>query len=232
MTHTVSCRRAANMLERSPAFKNNGKVIATNLRLFGEKVMIAGQSLRKMYRKGSFVFTAFDIEIDGMMKKLENLEYGDIKYFSNRLNKLADIIKGFRITVADTIKSVTDAENTRDGTEKYIIEGIREAENFIVDTSKVNSVDLIKSKGDLQIVNDIMRHLHNTALHLDKVNKILIDYEDKLYDLSTEMSQITTGDYDDILNLSKTDLKYLKNSVDILKKTHDKFVRKENLIEG
>ncbi|CAB5122527.1 unnamed protein product [Rhizophagus irregularis] len=231
MAHTVSCRRAANMIERSPAFKNNGKMIASNLRLFGEKVMIAGQDLRKMYRKGSFVFTAFDIEIDAMMKKLEKLEYGDIKYFSNRLNKLADIIKEFRIMVADTIKSVTDAENTRDGTEKYIIEGIREAENFIVDF-KSNSVEITKSKVDLQITNDIMKHLHNAALHLDKVNKILIDYEDKLYDLSTEMSQITTGGYDDILNLSKTDLKYLKNSVDILKKTHDKFVRKENLIEG
>ncbi|PKC75492.1 hypothetical protein RhiirA1_407618 [Rhizophagus irregularis] len=218
MAHTVSCRRAANMIERSPAFKNNGKMIASNLRLFGEKVMIAGQDLRKMYRKGSFVFTAFDIEIDAMMKKLEKLEY-------------ADIIKEFRIMVADTIKSVTDAENTRDGTEKYIIEGIREAENFIVDF-KSNSVELTKSKVDLQITNDIMKHLHNAALHLDKVNKILIDYEDKLYDLSTEMSQITTGGYDDILNLSKTDLKYLKNSVDILKKTHDKFVRKENLIEG
>ncbi|GBB84931.1 hypothetical protein RclHR1_11500006 [Rhizophagus clarus] len=230
MSHTVACRRAANMIERSPAFKNHGGVIASNLRSFGKKVMIAGQSLRKMYRKGSFVFTAFDIEIDGMMKKLENLEYGDIKYFSNRLNKLADIIKEFRIMVVDTIKSVTDAENTRDGTEKYIIEGIREAEIFIIDFN-ANSVELIKSKEDLQVINDIMKHLHNTALHLDKVNKILIDYEDKLYDLSTEMSQITTGDYDDILNLSKTDLKYLKKSIDILKKTHDKFVRKENLIE-
>src|SRR5277367_4517547 len=96
MIHTVSCRRAANMIERSPAFKNHGNQIASNLRLFGEKVMTAGHSLRKMYRKGSFVFTAFDIEIDTMIKKLENLEFGDIKYFGDRLNKLANIIKEFR----------------------------------------------------------------------------------------------------------------------------------------
>ncbi|CAI2164258.1 7342_t:CDS:2 [Funneliformis geosporum] len=204
MKHTVSCRRVANMIERSPAFNKHGSVIASNLRQFGEMVMIAGQSLRKMYRKGSFVFTSFDIEIEAMMKKLVKLEYGDIRYFSGRLNKLANIVKEFRVIVAEASKSVMDAENVRDGVEKYIIE----------------------AREELLITNDIMRHLQSTAVHLDQVNKILIDYEDKLIDLNTEMIQ---AEEKDILEISITDLQYLKSSIDILKKSHDRFVHKESL---
>ncbi|CAG8511328.1 13025_t:CDS:2 [Funneliformis mosseae] len=226
MKHTVSCRRVANMIERSPAFHTHGNIIASNLRNFGETVMIAGQSLRKMYRKGSFVFTSFDIEIDAMMKKLEKLEYGDIRYFNARLNKLADIVKEFRVIVAEASKSVMDAENVRDGVEKYIIEGNREAQRYI-DENQASFTELNKAKEELLITNDIMKHLQSTAVHLDQVNKILIDYEDKLMDLSTEMSQTEGKDF---LEISKPDLQYLKSSINILKKSHDRFVHKENSI--
>ncbi|POG74384.1 hypothetical protein GLOIN_2v1576649 [Rhizophagus irregularis DAOM 181602=DAOM 197198] len=61
MKHTVACRRAANMIQGSPAFKSHGSQIAKGLRKFGEKIMEAGHLLQKMYSKGSSVYKSLYI---------------------------------------------------------------------------------------------------------------------------------------------------------------------------
>lgn len=226
MEHTVACRRAANMIQRSPAFKNHGYQIAKGLRKFGEKIMEAGHLLQKMYSKGSSVYKSFDVEIEAMMNRLNSnyIRRGEASYFKERLNVLITKIKEFRMLVQQTHNSIYNAENIRHDTEGYIFDGLREAEKFIANNNYCHSVDISKAKNELLIVNDILNHLHKTAGHLDKMEKILKDYEDKLMDISAELEK-TSGDYG-YLEVTKSDLKYLKYAVENSKSSLYKFNKK------
>src|SRR5215469_1715720 len=105
MEHTVACRRAANMIQRSPAFKSHGFQIAKGLREFGEKIMEAGHLLQKTYSKGSSVYKSFDIEIEAMMHQLNSkyVRRGEAKYFKERLNvlitKISKLVRQSHISI-------------------------------------------------------------------------------------------------------------------------------------
>ncbi|CAH1756913.1 261_t:CDS:2 [Entrophospora sp. SA101] len=172
MKHTVACRRAANMVERDPAFRNSGHIIATKLRQFGEKVNDAGNDLQIMYRKGSFVFETFKIEIEAMMDRLDTQDRNKGEFFRERIKKMTSTVQDFSKKVKIAKDSMLNAENHRDGLEKEILTGIREAEKFI-ETGYYNSVDLRKAKDGLGAINEILYHLHNTAVHLDEIIKKL-----------------------------------------------------------
>nr|CAG8489693.1 5423_t:CDS:2 [Entrophospora candida]CAG8504266.1 15220_t:CDS:2 [Entrophospora candida] len=218
MKHTVACRRAANMVERDPAFKNSGHVIASKLRQFGEKVSEAGNDLQIMYRKGSFVFETFKIEIEAMMDRLDTQDRNKGEFFRERIKKMILTVQDFSKKVKIAKDSMLNAENHRDGLEKDILTGIREAEKFINTGS--NSVDLRKAKDGLGAINDILYHLHNTAVHLDEVIKKLRNYENKLTDVQAELS--------DIFVVTKSDFKFLLVAVQALQRSHHKFMAKED----
>jgi hypothetical protein len=226
MQHTVACRNAANMIQHSPAFEKHGTQMATGLREFGEKIIAAGRSLRNMYNKGSSVYHAFDIEIEAMMTKLNSdRKKGHAKYFKTKLNKLAAKVQEYRKLVEKAQSSIQNAEEVRHDTEGYIHDGLREAEKFISNRNNAQHiVDVTKAKKEFEFVNDVLGHLSNTAFHLDRLRKILTNYEDRLLDVEAELGD--TGkedDEDDVFEVTREDLKYLKYSVNNLKSCHEKF---------
>ncbi|CAB4386030.1 unnamed protein product [Rhizophagus irregularis] len=226
MKHTVACRRAANMIQGSPAFKSHGSQIAKGLRKFGEKIMEAGHLLQKMYSKGSSVYKSFDMEIEAMMNRLNSnyIRRGEASYFKERINVLITKIKEFRKLVQQTHTSIHNAENIRHDTEGYIFDGLREAENFIANNNHCRSVDISKAKKELWTVNNILNHLHKTAVHLDMMEKISRDYEDKLMDIPAELDKVG-GTYD-FFEVTKSDLRYLKYAVENSKSSLYKFHKK------
>ncbi|CAG8692582.1 5980_t:CDS:1, partial [Dentiscutata heterogama] len=121
MKHTVDCKITANLIERDPAFKNSGPIIATKLRKFGESVMEAGNDLHVMYRKGSYVFETFKIEIQTMMDKLDVQEPNKSDFFKERIKKMILVVQDFSDKVKKAKDSIIDAENNRDGLEKELV---------------------------------------------------------------------------------------------------------------
>ncbi|RIA88429.1 hypothetical protein C1645_739403 [Glomus cerebriforme] len=224
--HTVSCRNAANMVQSSPAFKDYGSQIASGLRDFGEKITEAGRNLQKLYNKGSSVYKSFDHEIEAMMNRLKmNQKKGETKYFKNKINKLINKIKDFRELVEKTQSSIHNAEEIRHDTEGYIMNGLREARKYVSSNSNEapqHSVDLSEAQKELLFVSELLDHLKDTAIHLDRIRKTLLTYEDKLLDVEAELSS-SGDDDDDVFEVTKEDLKYLKQAVDVLKSTHYKF---------
>ncbi|CAG8731104.1 33035_t:CDS:2 [Racocetra persica] len=222
MKHTVECKRTANLIERDPAFKNTGAVIATKLRKFGESVMEAGNDLQIMYRKGSYVFETFKIEIKTMMDRFDIQEPNKGEFFKERINKMILVVQDFSNKVKKAKDSILDAENNRDGLEKELISGIREAEKFMETTGywKPDSVDLRKAEDGLATVNNILLHLRGAAYRLDEIIKNLRRYENSLFDVNAELGSIFI--------ITKHDFNYLLNSIDVLHRYHRQFMAKEN----
>ncbi|RIB22211.1 hypothetical protein C2G38_2033733 [Gigaspora rosea] len=222
MKHTVDCKITANLIERDPAFKNSGPIIATKLRKFGESVMEAGNDLHVMYRKGSYVFETFKIEIQTMMDRLDVQEPNKSEFFKERIKKMILVVQDFSDKVKQAKDSIIDAENNRDGLEKELVSGIREAEKFVESGGywRPDAVDLRKAQDGLAIVNNILLHLRGAAYRLDEIIKNLRKYENSLFDVN--------ADLESIFIVTKRDFNYLLNSVDILQRNHRKFMAKEN----
>ncbi|CAG8535156.1 9826_t:CDS:2 [Cetraspora pellucida] len=222
MKHTVECKRTANLIERDPAFKDTGAIIATKLRKFGESVMEAGNDLQVMYRKGSYVFETFKIEIGIMMNRLDIQEPNKGDFFKERINKMILVVQDFSNKIKKAKDSIIDAENNRDGLEKELISGIREAEKFMELKGfwKPDSVDLRKAENGLATVNNIFFHLKGAAYRLDDIIKNLRRYENSLFDVNAELGSIFI--------VTKQDFNYLLNSIDVLQRYHRKFMEKEN----
>ncbi|CAG8595967.1 26041_t:CDS:2 [Dentiscutata erythropus] len=222
MKHTVDCKITANFIERDPAFKNSGPIIATKLRKFGESVMEAGNDLHVMYRKGSYVFETFKIEIQTMMDKLDVQEPNKSDFFKERIKKMILVVQDFSDKVKRAKDSIIDAENNRDGLEKELVSGIREAEKFVEASGywRPDSVDLRKAQDGLAIVNNILVHLRSAAYRLDEIIKNLRRYENSLFDVN--------ADLESIFIVTKRDFNYLLNSVEVLQRSHRKFMAKEN----
>ena len=219
MDHTVECKRTANMIERSPAFRNKGKPIATGLRKFGEKIMDAGNSLQVMYRKASYVFETFQTEVQVMLDRLE-LQFPDkSEFFRDRINKMVKVVSEFREKVVKAKESILDAENHRHGLEGDILDGLREAEKYI-DGGDGHAVDLRRAQVELESTNSILNHLHNTANSLDVMIKVLREYEGNLLEVDSKL--------DDIFLVTKDDFNYLIKSLNDLHNTHKRFMRQDN----
>ncbi|PKK80880.1 hypothetical protein RhiirC2_723397 [Rhizophagus irregularis] len=224
--HTVTSRNAANMVQNSPAFKDHGNQIATGLRNFGEKITLAGRHLQNMYNKGSTVYKTFDTDIEAMINRLKQTpKKGDAKYFRNKLSKFENKIKDFRQHVEMTQSSIVNAEETRHDTEGYIIDGLREAEKYISNNNEDSqkTAELSRAKKELQFITDLLGHLDSTAVHLDKIRKILSSYEDKLLNVEAELGTFGKDEEEGIFEVNKEDIKHLKIAVETLKASHLKF---------
>jgi hypothetical protein len=214
------------MVQNSPAFKDHGSQIASGLRDFGEKITLAGRHLQNMYNKGSTVYKTFDTDIEAMINRLkQSAKRGDAKYFKNKLSKLIKKIKDFRQHVEITQSSIVNAEETRHDTEGYIIDGLREAEKYINNNNEDSqkATELARAKKELTFISDLLGHLDSTAVHLDKIRKILSSYEDKLLNVEAELGSFGKDDEDSIFEITREDIKYLKHAVETLKSSHIKF---------
>ncbi|RIA88430.1 hypothetical protein C1645_244593 [Glomus cerebriforme] len=225
--HEVECRRVASMIQRSPAFEFHGCQIATGLRKFREKIIAVGQLLQKMYSKGSEVYKLFDVEIEGMMNRLDlNQRKGKTEYFKERLKILITTIKEFRHLVEETQGSVKDAEKVRDDTEGYIMKGIREAKDFINNDLDYlgHTIDKNMVTKEILVVEKFLSHLKNTASHLEKMKNILLAYEDNLSSVSDELEDVSKEN--ELFEVTKEDLESLKFVVLRAKDSHLKFIER------
>ncbi|GBC06684.1 hypothetical protein RclHR1_00070051 [Rhizophagus clarus] len=199
----------ANKIQRSPIFKSHGTQIGTRLREFGEQIREAGHLLQKVYSKGSSVYKSFDIEIKAMIYRLNsnNIRKNDARYFKERLNALIKKIKEFRKLVQQTYNSIQKAENVGNDTENYIFDGLRKVNTFIVNDGDYYDMDDIEeTKKELDVINEILNHLRDTCGNLDKMGKILKDYENKLIDIYDELDDR----YDGIIEFTREGLESLK----------------------
>ncbi|CAG8585634.1 4649_t:CDS:2 [Funneliformis mosseae] len=221
--HVVACRRAANMIRNSPAFKSYGVHISSGLVSFGEKIVLAGRGLRNMNSKGSSLYESFDVEVDAMMQRLRsNARQGDSKYFKERLKNLIIKVQDFRKVVGKTQMAFKIAEDTRQSAEGYIIDGMREAEKFVTKNDE-HRVDIVRAHKEIGTVNEILVHLKDTAGNLMQMHTFLMTYEDRLLDLQVSLDKPGTDYEYGIFEVTKPDLNYLKISVDKLKDYHQSF---------
>ncbi|POG74380.1 hypothetical protein GLOIN_2v1576613 [Rhizophagus irregularis DAOM 181602=DAOM 197198] len=157
-----------------------------------------------MYSKGSTVYKSFDIEIKAMIYRLNpnNIRKGDARYFKERLNVLIKKIKEFRILVRQTYNSIQRAENDGNDTVNYISDELKKVITFNIDDDE----DIVGIKKELGGINNILNHLRENYSNLDKMEKILKDYENKLTDIYDELDDR----YDGIVEFTKEGLESLK----------------------
>jgi len=233
--HTVACRFAANVVEESPAFAEFGPRMAESLRGFGDKVRAAGSALGTMYRKGSAVFETFDLEVRDMFRKLrDGPGHTDGSYISSRMQILLECVARYRDKVKVAQDAVRDAEEARNTAEGYLIRGRREARAYATNNGlpapkggeaavepKENAVDLGVYE-ELDVVDRTLRHMDATAKRLDRVDKILSEYEDRLLDVQARLAKEGKA-----MPITQTDLKHLWRAVELLRQGHAEFLRKD-----
>ncbi|CAG8467555.1 10517_t:CDS:2 [Funneliformis mosseae] len=249
MDGTVSSRRFANIVEDSPAFKETGPSIASLLRKFSDKIMDAGIALEDMYRKGDMLFWVLNNEISEMMKKLNPslfdsfFDKEDEAFFKSRIQEMINNIEEFRRKVTDARKAIVDAEEYRGPAEKKVRQGIAEAMKFIhrgpdiheyrlklneeeyylekIDDDK--AIDVLNARDELKHAENVLKVLEKSHEALDLINKILLSYRNKLYDVEAQLDKTKKS------KITKKDLGKLEKLVDMLKDSQQKFIGKDTL---
>ncbi|CAI2177951.1 6859_t:CDS:2 [Funneliformis geosporum] len=248
MDGTVSSRRFANIVEDSPAFKQTGPSIARLLRKFSDKIMDAGIALEDMYRKGDMLFWVLNSEISEMMTKLNPslfdsfFDKEDEAFFKSRIQELINSIEEFRNKVTDARKAIKDAEEYRGPAEKKVRQGITEAMKFIHRGPSIHeyrlklneeeyylekiddkSIDVSNARDELKHAENVLKVLEKSHEALDLINKILLSYRNKLYDVEAQLDKTKKS------KVTKKDLVKLEKLVDILKDSQQKFIGKDTL---
>ncbi|PKY38715.1 hypothetical protein RhiirA4_516540 [Rhizophagus irregularis] len=247
MDGTVSCRRFANIVEDSPAFKETGSSIAKLLRAFSAKIMDAGVALEDMYRNGNMLFWILNSEISEMMSKFNsyNRWFGneDETFFRSRVHRLVKSIEEFSVKVTHARKAIVDAESYRGPAERKVRQGIAEATKFIHHDPDRAQEYILKFRGegyilekigskanDVLNVMDELKHAENKLNILEKshealdlINKILSVYKNKLFYFESQLGKIKKS------KVTKKDLDKLEKLVNILKSSQQKFIDKETL---
>nr|CAG8548378.1 8910_t:CDS:2 [Entrophospora candida] len=246
MDGTVFCRRFANIVEHSPAFKDTGHDIAILLREFSLKIMDAGTSLEDMYRMGDMLFWTLDKSISEIILKLNPslfdkiFEKDDQSFFKTRIQDMIDDVHKFQKKVTLARKAITDAENFRDKAENKVRAGKKEAEKFVNKHPSINeyrfklvaenlervdediSIDVENAKFELENADRMLMLLEKSAEGLDRIIKILKNYTSKLMDVDAQL--------DGMSRVSKRDLDRLEKLVENLRESHINFKRKDETI--
>ncbi|CAH1761418.1 5138_t:CDS:2 [Entrophospora sp. SA101] len=246
MDGTVFCRRFANIVEHSPAFKDTGHDIAILLREFSLKIMDAGTSLEDMYRMGDMLFWTLDKSISEIILKLNPslfdkiFEKDDQSFFKTRIQDMIDDVHKFQKKVTLARKAITDAENFRDKAENKVRAGKKEAEKFVNKHPGINeyrfklvaenlervdediSIDVENAKFELENADRMLMLLEKSAEGLDRIIKILKNYTSKLMDVDAQL--------DGMSRVSKRDLGRLEKLVENLRESHINFKRKDETI--
>lgn len=223
----LDCRKIASMIQRSPAFELHGCQIATGLRKFKEEILVANVLIQKMYGKGSKVYEIFDEKIEEMIILFKYQKKGKTKYFKEGINFIITKVKEFKQSIEEAQKFIQEVEKTRDITEGYIHDGMREAENFIITELDYlgHTIDKDLAIKEIIIINDFLNRLNNIADKLDKMRQLLMAYEDNLSDMSKELDNRDEDD-DGTFDVKTEDLVHLQNAIVRVKDSHRKFIQK------
>ena len=214
-------------MDKSLAFKSHSTKISTGLRGFCDQLLHASLKLNKMYREGIHLYKFFDKEIGLIMTRFSlDLSYrkGDIEHLFEKINSMMFEFQEFEKLVKQT-NSLTDSlEQYRHATEAHIIDGSRGAQKFASRNDHESTPESNIAKEEIEVIGDILSKLHNTAIYLDKVKKILMAYEEDLSDFLVKFENIGK-DKNGIFEISMQDAKYLEFSVGALKSIHYRFIQ-------
>ena len=199
MEYTVECRKAANIIERSSAFKDHGVKMATELRDFGEKISKVDLSLQELDGKSSMVYESFDTGIEVMIQQLGSNGHHTR---GTQLNKLMEKIISFEQFIKRVQLNILDTENIRHGTEGLIMDGLREAKGST------------EANNEIVMVEDILNFLRRIASPLGKMMRHLELYESKVSDISMGVYRLSKA-----VQITEPDLTSLKFAVNN-SKTH------------
>ena len=229
LNYRVPYRRAVNIVEKSPAFKSHSTQMSRGLLNFCDKLLNTSLNINKMHRGGIHLFKFFDEEFNLIKSRfLSDSSYmkSDVRYFFGKINSIISKFQHFKQLVEQTGSLIDSLEYDRYMTEAYIIDGLRDAKKFAVKKNvgypSDSNVEAIIAKDEIKSINNILLHLHNTAIYLDKMKKILLTYEENLVDVSLKFENTIK---DGIFDMSEQDMKYLEYSVGYLKSIHYKFIK-------
>ncbi|RIA94827.1 hypothetical protein C1645_534734 [Glomus cerebriforme] len=203
----IPCLRFANIVENNPAFEKTGSSIAKYLREFSERIMELNNEISEMMSKLN----------PNLFERLLNETY-----FRSHMSKL---IEEFREKITAIKKVIFYAEFYGDFAEKKVRQGITEATKFIPNNHeyklKLNEENYYLEKIHDDISNaiddaeNVLIILEKSLKALDFINKNLIDYRNKLFDVE-KLGKIKKN------KITKKDLEKLKKLV--------KFIRKDTKI--
>jgi len=216
MDHTITCRRTANIIERSPAFENSETQIVTGLRNLAEKVIKAGNALQVMYRKGSYIFETFQIEFQIILdNKYNKPEFSDIS-----LERLIRLITEFRESVIHVKASILDAEKLYENLEQYLLDGQKKIAKSITADDETGAI-LVKDELDSTKV--IFVCLQKAGTNLDLTTKVLSDHLGKASKIDERLGK-------GVYLATEEDLDYLEKSLKDLSIHHKNFMLKDSSI--
>ncbi|RUP43566.1 hypothetical protein BC936DRAFT_137005 [Jimgerdemannia flammicorona] len=199
------------MVESSATFKQNGERMVVLLRKFANHVSDAANSLQAMHQRETF-----DIQIHDMIRRQsDGVQFTDVEYIAKRMADLREEIKRYQSRVLETKGIVLDAKKTRESAEKTLIEGRREAENLLHDTTKGK---LIK-EADLKRVITALKHLDSASYPLEIINSFLEYNDSEMLDME---SRIVTHK-----SITRRDIELLWTVAESFKRQHVAFLKKD-----
>ncbi|CAB4384184.1 unnamed protein product [Rhizophagus irregularis] len=162
MDGTVSCRRFANIVEDSPAFKETGSSIAKLLRAFSAKIMDAGVALEDMYRNGNMLFWILNSEISEMMSKFNSYN----RWFGNEDETFVEA--PLKEKYAEATKFI---HHDPDRAQEYILKF--RGEGYILEKIGSKANDVLNVMDELKHAENMLNILEKSHEALDLINKIL-----------------------------------------------------------
>jgi len=184
----VDCSRAANMIQESMIFKDNGHIMAGYLRVFGEGMIETGHSLRNMYEGGDKLFVTFDIEIRDMVKILRTgTTDGSFarEYIVKKLEILRKGIKDYQAKVSIAKERMKDTINDGSSAQKALMDGKRAAK--ILSEDKTTSAGVKLFQEEVDVVNKMLGQFDKIAFPLETLYLLLKDYDVRLMDMEALM---------------------------------------------
>ncbi|CAI2181208.1 10945_t:CDS:2 [Funneliformis geosporum] len=234
LDNIATYRRVANIVETSPALKSHTH-ISKDLRYFSDRLLDASLNLNNLYHNGIHMFATFDEEINSMRNRIlsdSSFKREDRKYLYDKITFLKIEFQKFRPLFKPTNSSINLVEHHRNKLEASLFIGLRDAEKFVLKHDfgypSVNVLDSINAREDVRSIKKVLSHLHDTAIYLYKLKKLLMIYEADLFDVSIKLASINI-DKNGIFEPTFHDFKYLQYSVGHLKSAHYNFIRKNFL---
>ncbi|CAG8625629.1 8395_t:CDS:2 [Paraglomus occultum] len=176
-------QRAADMFDQSFAFASYGKQIANGLRQLSEELVRAGNSFKKMYRNGFYVFETFQTEIETLFNILDSKMTDKSNFFKERTERMLKVVKEFRTHVRRTKSAMLDVDGRRNDLETNIFAGMREVQKFIKEEWRNSQTDIVIAKRESEVAVDVLKCFQSTGKKIDTILKILDEHESNLLDV-------------------------------------------------
>lgn len=226
LDYEVSYRRFINEVKKSPVLKPHSVQISEGLQGFCDELFSTSQNLNTMYHEGILFFKLLDEEIDLIINRFyadSSYKTGDLEYFFAKVKKILGIFQDFKKLVGQTNSLIDSLEYNRNMTEAYFFDGLRDAQKFIINGN--NAAELSIANNEIESVENILFDLHQTAIYLDRVKKILMSYDENLLETFDKFKNVGKDKENKVFELSLQDAKYIKYSIGYLKSIHYKLTK-------